>query len=225
MPESHNVKTSSDPAAGLLHLARQVMRLKRVPRQGWLDRGVPALDTESVADHSLGVAMLAWMSALEARAGGADLDPARVLALALVHDLPEAEIGDWTPYTAAEVTAHDTSGEREAFLNARQARSPERTSAKRAAEQGAIDQLVAALPLTAGSTLASLWQELAAGTSPEARFVKQVDRLETFLQSRTYLAEDPSRPMASFSAEASAEITDPVLAAVRDRALVNSPED
>jgi hypothetical protein len=53
--------------------------------------------------------------------------------------------------------------------------------------------------------------------------VKQVDRLETLLQSRAYLADDPTRPMASFAAEANAEITDAVLAAVRDRAL--APEN
>ncbi len=223
MPESHHVKSGSDPAAGLLILAEQAQRLKRVPRQGWLDRGVPPLDVESVADHSLGVALLAWMAALEARAGGADLDPARVLALALIHDLPEAEIGDWTPYTSADVNAHAASGERAAFLNARQTRSPERTAAKRAAEQAAIDRLVSTLPSAPGATLASLWQELADGVTPEARFVKQADHLETFLQSRTYLAEDPARPMASFSAEVSAEIADPVLAAVRDRALETPP--
>lgn len=224
MPESHNVPTNADPAAALLLLARQAQRLKRVPRQGWLDRGVPPLEAESVADHTLGVALLAWMAALEARNTGVDLDPERVLALALVHDLPEAEIGDWTPYTPADVAARETADEQTAFLNTRQMRSPERTAAKRAAEQAAIDCLVTALPQVAGTTLASLWQELAEGTSPEAQFVKQVDRLEAFLQSRAYLEEDPSRPMASFSAEASTEITDPVLAAVRDRALACEEE-
>lgn len=223
MPQSHNEQTNRDVSAGLLRLAQQVHRLKRIPRQGWLDRGVSPLETESVADHSMGVALLAWMSALEAQAAGAELDPARVLMLALIHDLPEADIGDWTPYTADEVNAHDLSGERAAFLNERQTRSPERSAAKRAAEHAVIDRLVSALPPTAGNTLAGLWQELAAGASPEAQFVKQVDRLETFLQSRAYLADDPSRPMAGFSAEVSAEITDLVLASMRDSALEHPP--
>jgi putative hydrolase of HD superfamily len=225
MPESHNAKTDADAATGLLLLAQQVQRLKRVPRQGWLDRGVPPLDAESVADHSLGVALLAWMAALEAHAAGMDLDPARVLALALVHDLPEAEIGDWTPYTAEDVNGRGSSGNRTAFLNARQSRSPERTAAKRTAEQAVIDHLVSALPSTAGTTLAGLWQELADGISPEARFVKQVDRLETFLQSRVYREQDVNRPMASFAAEAGAEISDPLLASVRDHALANENEN
>jgi putative hydrolase of HD superfamily len=224
MPESHNAKTGLDPAAGLLHLVRQLQRLKRVPRQGWLDRGVPPLDTESVADHSFGVALLAWMAALDARAAGANLDPVRVLELALIHDMPEAEIGDWTPYTADDMTAHDSSNERAAFLNERQTRSPERSAAKRAAEQAVIDRLVAELPPAAGTALSGLWQELIEGQTPEARFMKQIDRLETFLQSREYLAEDPSRPMASFAIEASAEITDPLLASMRDHALADEEE-
>jgi 5'-deoxynucleotidase len=219
MPESQNEQTNVEVSRGLIHLVQQVQRLKRVPRQGWLDRGVPPLLTESVADHSLGVAILAWLAALDAKAAGAQLDPARVLALALVHDLPEAEIGDWTPYTAADVAVHDSTSTREAFLNERQARSPERSTAKRAAEQAAIDRLTLELGSVAGSTLADLWQELVDGQSPEAQFVKQVDRLETFLQSRAYLAENPSYPMASFAAEASAEISDPLLASIRDQAL------
>jgi putative hydrolase of HD superfamily len=223
MPQRQNEPAGTTRAAGLLDLARQIQRLKRVPRQGWLDRGVSPLDTESVADHSLGVALLAFVAALEAQAAGANLDPARVLALALVHDLPEAEIGDWTPYTADDVNSHETSGERIAFLNERQTRSPGRTAAKRAAERAVIDQLVTTLPGIAGKTLANLWQELVDGQTPEAQFVKQVDRLETYLQSRAYLAEGPERPMASFHAETCSEITDPLLAAIRD-SVPDAPE-
>lgn len=218
------MKLPDKSADGLWYLAQHVQRLKQVPRQGWLDRGVPALETESVADHSLAVALLAWLAALEAEAMGAKLDPQRVLALALVHDLPEAEIGDWTPYAAEDVSSLTEIGSRAAFLNQLQARSPERNAAKRAAERAAIDDLAAALPRVAGSTLANLWAELEAGESIEARLVKQVDRLETFLQSRAYLAQDNTLPMESFAQEASAEITDPLLASVRDRVLSDERE-
>ena len=57
------------------------------------------------------------------------------------------------------------------------------------------------------------------GESLEARFVKQVDRLETFLQSRLYLDSDPTLPMASFYQEVLETIDDPLLAAIRDAAL------
>ena len=67
-----------------------VAALKRMPRTGWLQRGVP--DPESVAAHSFGVAALA---AVTAAAAGAD--PARAALIAVMHDLAEALTGDLTP--------------------------------------------------------------------------------------------------------------------------------
>ncbi len=57
------------------------------------------------------------------------------------------------------------------------------------------------------------------GESAEARFVKQIDRLETFLQSRVYHEQFPDAPMASFAQEVLETIDDPLLAAIRDEAL------
>jgi 5'-deoxynucleotidase YfbR-like HD superfamily hydrolase len=54
------------------------------------------------------------------------------------------------------------------------------------------------------------------GTSAEARFVKQADKLETFLQSLEYLADDPARPMNSFAVEVGEVIEVPVLVDLRD---------
>jgi len=51
------------------------------------------------------------------------------------------------------------------------------------------------------------------------RFVKQIDRLETFLQSLFYLGTDPTLPMASFHQEVFESIDDPLLAAIRDAAI------
>ncbi len=64
-----------------------------------------------------------------------------------------------------------------------------------------------------------MWDELHLGTSGEARFVKQIDRLETFLQSLFYLRTDPTLPMASFHQEVFESIDDPLLAAIRDAAI------
>ena len=82
-----------------------------------------------------------------------------------------------------------------------------------------MSTLTADLPTPIAADLDALWQEIQAGTSVEARFVKQVDRLETFLQSLRYLRHDPTYPMASFHQEALATIDDPLLAAIRDTAI------
>ena len=66
-------------------------KLKRIKRQGWLDVGIPPAMAESVADHSFRTALLV------AFVSEPDINMAKALKMALVHDLGEAEVGDLTP--------------------------------------------------------------------------------------------------------------------------------
>ena len=206
-----------------MELARRIAALKGLPRTGWLDRGIAPSLVESVADHSYGVALLAWLCAVERHAAGADLDPRRVLELALIHDLAEAEIGDVTPYDPARIPDDADREARRAFLDRRHIRDPLRDEQKRSHEDAAMQKLVSALPNATRSELDSAWNELRTGTSAEARFVKQVDHLETFLQSRRYLRDHPDLPVESFRREVLEMIDDPLLAALRDAALAQDP--
>lgn len=206
-------------APGLLALARLVLKLKATPRQGWLDRGIDQCAVESVADHSLAVALLAWAAAVERRAAGAALDPARVLALAVLHDLPEAEVGDIPPYIPDDLPSAETGEGRATFLNQRHVRDATRTAAKHAAEDAVMQTLLVQLPPHAASALGDLWTELREGITPEARFLKEVDHLEAFLQSRAYALHNPGIPVESFRREVAETITDPLLGSVRDDAL------
>ena len=206
-------------ARGLLTLARFLAKLKCVKRTGWLDRGIPEADVESVADHSLGVALLAWACAVEQRELGAPLDPARVALLAMIHDLPEAETGDAPPYDPSAIPPPADLTERRAFLERRHIRGDERQQAKRDAEDAAMRGLLADLPENVHAELQSLWDELHRGESAEARFVKQIDRLETFLQSRAYREQYPDAPVSSFKQEVLETIDDSLLAEIRDEAI------
>lgn len=205
-------------ASGFARFIHRVGALKSVQRTGWLDRGVPPEATESVADHSFRMALLAWLCALQASAG---LDADRVLKLALVHDLAEALTGDEPPYPVEAIPAKDGTPARHNFLQQAHVRAPARAAAKQAAEAAAMTDLVTDLPPALATELRSLWSEYQGQASPEARFVKQADRLETYLQAQEYLAEDPSRPMASFAAEVTVLIADPDLRRLRD-AITNS---
>lgn len=219
MSDAGPVSYSDDEIAGLLALARRAATLKSVPRTGWRDRGVDPARVESVADHSYAVALLAWTLATQRQARGAALDPERVLALALLHDLAEAETGDLTPYDPNAIPDPSDSEARRAFLDRRHVRDAERAAAKRAAEDATMADLVDTLPVAAAERVADLWEQLRRGASAEARFVKQVDRLETFLQSLRYLETDSDLPMDSFRREVLETIEDPLLAAVRDAAI------
>jgi putative hydrolase of HD superfamily len=216
--DQSSLDTLPSQAQGLLQLNDRAQALKSIPRTGWLDRGVPAESVESVGDHSLGVALLAWACARERQAEGMAIDPIRVLLLALIHDLPEADIGDLTPYDLETVPEDEKSEARRAFLEQRHVRDDASSRAKRLAEDAAVNNLTATLPQPLATDMEVLWQEIREGTSVEARFVKQVDRLETYLQSLRYLRDDPNYPMASFQREADATIDDPLLAAIRDEA-------
>ena len=148
------------PASGLSPVLTAYLewnQLKLLYRQGWLQRGLDPATTESVAEHTLGVAMLAmWLTETHAP----DLDPSKVLRMALIHDLGEAFAGDLTP--ADGVEAGD----------------------KLARERAGARRILHKLPN--GETYLALWEEYEAGTSGEARLVRQLDRLEMALQAVIY---------------------------------------
>lgn len=72
----------------LLETLLELQVLDRVPRMGYLLRGVS--DPESITEHSWHVAFLVWILGL--RMPG--LDRLRALEIALVHDLAEVRTGD-----------------------------------------------------------------------------------------------------------------------------------
>ena len=67
---------------------RDLLRLKRTPRTGWLHVGVA--QPESVADHSFSMAVLAWRIARDVPG----VDAGRVVLMCLLHDFHEARLGD-----------------------------------------------------------------------------------------------------------------------------------
>lgn len=111
------------PAANaqLLDTLLELQTLDRVPRMGFLLRGVR--DPESVTEHSWHVLFLVWSLGREEPA----LDFLRTIEMALVHDLAEVRIGD-LPRTVAGYF-------------------PE--GAKAAAEEAAIAEILAPLPAAA----------------------------------------------------------------------------
>ena len=201
-----------DPSEGLVRFLHLAGGLKRVPRSGWLDRGVAPLACESVADHSWRVTLLAWLTA---STSGANLDLDRVLRLALVHDLAEALAGDQTPYDR-ETVAGLAGADRTEFLDRRHEPGEDRRTRKAAAERAAFAEMISTLPAALRDELAALQEEMLARETPEAQFVKAMDRVETFLQSREYAAEIPELPVASFAAEVAETITDPAAVGLRD---------
>lgn len=201
----------SDALAGsILPFLQLANQLKAVRRQGWLDRGVDS--PESVADHSWSVALLAWLLA----AGRPGLDRDRVLLLGLVHDLPEAVVGDATPFDHLR----DDTGRinPDHFRNPPEYDAGERL-AKHEREAAGIAEMVSVLPDDLAAGIRSAWREYDQGRTDEARFVKQIDKLETALQALAYRDVQPDLTIDSFIQGADRDIVDPLVRLLFDGLL------
>lgn len=182
---------AGDPeAAAPLSAYYQAAELKRLYRQGWLKRGVSEAACESVAEHSFGTALLALFLAGRPPYEGLDRD--RALRLALVHELGEVYAGDITPVDGVS--------------------AEEKSRLERASIRRVLDGL------GGGEEYLALWEEFEAGLSPEARFVRELDRLEMGLQAAAYRAEGHGR-MGEFFESARRSVATPGLRAMLEAAI------
>jgi len=113
---------------------------------------------ESVAEHSWSVALLTLLAAPDLPPG---IDRLRLVELALVHDLGEAISGD---VPAPLQTPGD-----------------DRT----ARERRDLATLTADLPADLQTRIRDLWEEYAAAETPEARYLKGLDKIETVTHQAT----------------------------------------
>jgi putative hydrolase of HD superfamily len=171
----------------------RLMRLKRLYRQGWLKRGLPEGLCESVAEHSFGTALLALLVLGKGERGG--VDGPRAALLGLVHELGESYAGDITPVDG---------------VSKEEKRELERAAVLRALE-GHPD----------APWFLSLWEEFEEGASPEARFVRELDRLEMGLQAALHDAEGHPG-MLEFFDSARRSVVDPRLRALLEEAIAAS---
>lgn len=194
-------------------LWKTLYQLKSLPRTGWVDRGIPANEAETVADHSFFTMLIAWVVAHDDQS----LDANKVLQLALIHDAAEAIAGDIPPYDPEDIPSDVEA--RRTFFSVRLSRSPENKARKDAIEAEAAERVMSMLPASIQSVWEGLWHEYEQQETPEARLVKQVDRLEAFIQSRLYAEQYPDAPVIGFADMARQAIDHPLLIKIRDAFL------
>ena len=135
-----------------------VRKLKRTPRQGWLDLGVE--NSESVADHSFGTAIASMIySDLK------NLDTGKALRMALLHDMGESIIGD-IPHPEKERIGMEKV---------------------RKTEDLAVKKILSFLPDELEAKYSDVWQDFMNNLSPESKLVNQVDKLEISIQILDYM--------------------------------------
>ncbi len=67
---------------------------KELPRQGFIAMGFKRNEADSVAAHSFSTALLSYFLAKQLQKDGNNINPDRVLKMALVHDIGETIVGD-----------------------------------------------------------------------------------------------------------------------------------
>lgn len=153
-------------------------RLKTEMRRGWVKK-LGMTRPESVADHSYRTALIAMFFS-----DSLGLDTGKAMRLALLHDLPEALVGDAMP--------EERSGKRKVDL-----------------ETKAMEEMLSELPKGLAALYRAAWTEFIEAKSREARLVHQVDKLEMAIQAWEYANESGNPSLArEFWASAREHIKD-----------------
>jgi len=146
-----------------IEFARLVGKLKRTPRTGWKERKVK--NPESVADHSFRTTLLGMLLSDSEK-----LNTEKVIRMLLLHDIEESIIGDITAICKVKMNKMD--------LKKKQLR--------------AIKKVLSSLPRDLRNKYFLLWKELEDEKSIEAKFCKDMDKLEMMIQAHDYEMEDKS---------------------------------
>ncbi len=191
----------------ILDFLIQLGKLKKILRKGSVL--IEAKNPETIAEHIFRVAIMAWVLGEEK---GVNFDIKRILKIALVHDICEVFTGDITPYDG--ILPKDKKEWPELFdrwPRFSKIKKSKIALAKQKKEEKALNKLIAGLPQDLREELKSLWLDYGQMATKEARFVKQVNRMETLLQALEYGRQDKRRPLKSWWIGSVEQVDDPIL--------------
>lgn len=161
-PKIKALLANNTPTNSMLAFTQIVRLLKTQPRTGWVDRGIPVAETESIADHMYRMSIIAM--AVPSRQVNID----KCVKIALVHDIAEALVGDITPFGG--VTKEE----------------------KHRRELETIEYLVELVkPYNESFSreMMELWLDYEEIRCLEARYVKDIDKFEMIQQAWDYEQE------------------------------------
>lgn len=166
----------------LVDFFNSVEKLKLVKRAGWAREGVP--DSESVADHSFGTALLCYVLADDFK-----VNKDKLIRMALVHDLAEAETGDIVSRRGTKIVCS--------------------LKGKFQKEKEVMTKLFSKMKNK--DEYVNLWLEFEEGKTREAILLKQIDKLEMVFQALEYEKDIDASKLDEFWEDARTTIKEPVL--------------
>ncbi|KAI5967733.1 hypothetical protein CANMA_002913 [Candida margitis] len=152
-------KSPSQPTNYMLAFIQIVSSLKFQKRTGWLDHGVPPLDTESIADH------MYRMSIISMVAPPANVNKDKCVKIAIVHDIAESLVGDITPFAGiSKAEKHRREEETIHYLH----------------------DVIKPYNPDFAKELVELWFDYEEIRTTEARYVKDIDKFEMISTAYEY---------------------------------------
>lgn len=159
-------------------------KLKRIKRSGWIYPG-KIKDPETVSGHIFRLSVLAMIAADEIKT----IDKAKIVRMALVHDLAESIFGDIVGERGVSVTRKKIEKEQK--------------------EPAAVRELFK--NFSNAEVYVNLWIEYESQQTNEARILKQLDKLEMTLQALEYEKETDPHNLDEFFENSRKHIVHPMI--------------
>lgn len=153
-----NIKSNVGPQSALVFI-QIVSLLKSQRRTGWVDRGLPSSQVESISDHMYRMGVILMLLPRE------KVDVDRCVKISLVHDIAESLVGDIPPYSGVT--------------------KEEKHRRERVTIEYLADLIHEYNPKFANE-MAELWWDYESIRTPEARYVKDIDKFEMIQQAWEY---------------------------------------
>jgi len=165
----------------ILDFLLKIGKLKKIPRLYWSLREIK--NPETVAGHIFTLAIMAWVFGREKK----ELSQEKLLKMALCHELSAVYTGDTTPY---DRILPKNEKERKKILE-RMIRLSKKEKewiflADYKQEKKAMEKLTKKLDLPLKKEILELWHEYRTKSSPEAKFLSQLNTLAVLLQGLLY---------------------------------------
>lgn len=183
-------------------------KLRKIPRRGSVLIG--SKQPASISDHLFRTATMALILGKEKK----NLNLKKVLEIALIHDFCELYSGDKSPYDRGPMLPRDRKKWPELFDKWPRyslAQKDKMALEKKKTEENALNKLIRGLPLKIRKSLKNNWLEYENNLTKEAKFVKQINRLEALLQALEHGREEKIRVYKSWWIGSREKIDDPVL--------------
>lgn len=145
--------------SSILAFIQILNNLKTFKRTGWLDHNIPFEDVESISDH------MYRMSIISMIIPNTSIDISKCVKISVIHDIAESLVGDITPFGGvSKQEKHRRELESIQYLSS----------------------LIEPYNPQFSKEIISLWLEYEEISTPEARYIKDIDKFEMIQQAWDY---------------------------------------